>query len=92
MVPPTDTDILIPIASPNAGKIPKEVQRALGKQLAVIIRGLEQKYGTTQEDSLMLLLALTHGYASAGGLTTDQLCNIAFNVWQIHGKVVVPKE
>lgn len=34
----------------------------------------------------MVLLALTHGYAIAGGMTTDQLCQLAFNVWALHGK------
>ncbi len=92
MVPTADTDIIIPVASPNAGKIPVEVQRAVGKQLSVLLRALQKKYGTTEEDSLMILLALTHGYATAGGLTTDQLSTLAFNVWQIHGRVPTPKE
>lgn len=81
-----DSVIITPSNSGNTSKIPPQVQRAIGGQLAVIIRGCKQKYGITEEDALMMLLALTHGYATAGGLTTDQLCTLAFNVWQVHGR------
>lgn len=69
----------------RTGHIPPQVQRAIGQAFKVRLEAIQKTYGTSEEDCLLVMLALVHGYASNGGLSKDQLCNLAFNVWQIHG-------
>lgn len=69
----------------RTGHIPTQVQRAIGQAFKVRLEAIQKVYGVSDEDCLLVMLALVHGYASNGGLSKDQLCNLAFNVWQIHG-------
>jgi hypothetical protein len=67
-----------------AAHIPPAVQRAIGHGFKRILTTIQERYGVTEEDCLMVMLALVYGYATAGGLTKDQLSTLAFNVWQVH--------
>lgn len=68
---------------PN-GHIPPAVQRAIGQTFKKVLGTIQDRYGVSEEDSLLVMLALVHGYATGGGFTTDQLSTMAFRVWAAH--------
>jgi len=70
----------------GAGHIPPQVQRAIGQAFKTVLNTVQSRYGISEEDCLLVMLALVYGYATSGGLSKDQLCNMAFNIWQIHGR------
>lgn len=68
--------------------IPGPAQRAIGQAFAAVLDRVQTTYGTSVEDCLLIMLSLVQGYAVKGGLTRDQLCRLAFNVWEISEKTI----